>query len=418
MKWPTMNLNGLLIWLLCAVMILTPALAQTRSQAEFHESYKLEPGGTVSISNVSGYIRVTSWNENRVQVNAVKRAHSSSADLNQVEIQVSARPDRVEVRTVYHQRSVKVSVDYDVRVPRSAVLNSLTSTSGDVTVTGPVGYTVARSTSGSISVQEIKGDASLSTTSGRISAERIDGMLSVHTTGGELQINEVGHRLNARSTSGNIQATRIRDDAIASSISGSVKLERIGGRVEARSTSGQLHIVDAAGDVIAGSTSDTVRVEEARGRVTVNTTSGSIIIRQAEEGALANTISGTVEISHTRGRIEATSISGGITLQSVESREVRAKSLSGSISFQGRVYEDGRYDFEGFSGTVALRLPASSNFTLSAQSYSGEIETEFPIQLDRTATVGRPRRIQGVHGSGGAQISVKAFSGSIRLRRQ
>ncbi len=418
MNGPAVNIDGLWIRLLCAVMILTPALAQTQRQAEFHETYNLEPGGTVSVSNVSGYIRVTGWNENRVRVDAVKRAHSSSADLDQVEIQVTARPDRVEVRTVYHRRSVKVSVDYDVRVPRSAVLNSLTSTSGDITVIGPVGRTVARSTSGSISVREIKGEANLSTTSGHISAERIEGMLTVHTTSGELQISEVGGQLNARSTSGSIQAASIRDDAIASSISGSLKLEGVGGRVEARSTSSQVHVIDAAGDVMAGSTSNTVRVEEVRGRATVNTTSGNIIVRNAEGGVIANTISGTVEISHTKGRIEATSISGQIRLQNLESREVKAKSLSGGISFQGRLYEDGRYDFDGFSGAVVLWLPANSNFNLSAQSYSGEIETEFPIQLDRVAIAGRPQRIQGVHGSGGAQISVKAFSGSIRLRRQ
>src|SRR5262249_15953408 len=49
------------------------AAAQSAEQSrEMHETYDLAPGGVVSVNNTSGYIRVTSWGENRVKVDAVQ----------------------------------------------------------------------------------------------------------------------------------------------------------------------------------------------------------------------------------------------------------------------------------------------------------------------------------------------------------
>jgi DUF4097 and DUF4098 domain-containing protein YvlB len=406
--------------LISLATILTPTPAQTRDQgrAEFHETYDLNPGGTVSVGNVSGYIRVTSWDENRVRVDAVKRARRSE-DLSLVEIQVNARPDRVEIRTSYPRfRSSNVSVDYDVKVPRSAVINSLNSTSGEITVIGPVARLSARSTSGGVTAQNIHGDANLSTTSGQIAAERVDGALTIITTSGELQISDVSAQLNARSTSGSIRAFRVKDDAIVNSTSGSVRLERTGGRVISRTISGAVYVNDVAGDVHAGSVSEAVTVENVRGRVTASSTSGRVLVRNAQDGARAETVSGSIEIVSTRGRIEADATSGDIILREVDSRDLQVKSFSGSVRFQGKLYDNGRYEFGSFSGEVVLLLPADSGFTLRARTNSGEIETDFPLRLLPGDLGRRPRSLQGTYGDGGAQISATGYSGSIRIRKR
>src|SRR5262249_51527983 len=83
---------------------------------ERHESYDLASGGVVSVNNTSGYIRVTSWNENRVKVDAVKRSRREE-EYSQVEIQVTPGPGRIEIRTIYPREQVGgVSVDYHLKV--------------------------------------------------------------------------------------------------------------------------------------------------------------------------------------------------------------------------------------------------------------------------------------------------------------
>jgi DUF4097 and DUF4098 domain-containing protein YvlB len=396
------------------------AQAASQGREAFHQSYDLAPGGIVSVSNVSGYIRVTGWNENRVQVDAVKRSSQRGEDLSLVEIEVYTRPDRVEVRTIYPRgRSTSISVDYDLKVPRAAVINALTSTSGEITVTGAFARVVAQSTSGAVAARDITGDVSLATTSGQITAERIGGALKVSSTSGNLTINDADAQLSVSSTSGDIRVTRVKDGATVNSSSGSIRLERVGGRAIARASSGTVYLSDVVGDANASSTGNSVTVDNVRGRTVASSISGRVIVRNVDEGVRATSYSGSVEITNAKGRIEAETTSGGVTLARVESRELSAKSLSGGVHFQGKLYDEGRYEFRSFSSDVVLALPADSSFTLTAQTGSGEVETDFPLRLDPTSRIGGGRRrLQGTAGQGGAQITATTFSGSIRLKKQ
>src|SRR5215468_2279378 len=100
----------------------SPSLKGAAEQSsELRETYDLAPGGVISVSNTSGYIHVTSWSENRVKVDAVKRGRRDE-DAGQIEIQVTPRPGRIDIRTIYpRNEDSRISVDYDLKVPRGAV---------------------------------------------------------------------------------------------------------------------------------------------------------------------------------------------------------------------------------------------------------------------------------------------------------
>jgi DUF4097 and DUF4098 domain-containing protein YvlB len=411
---------------LCAALLVAfsaASAARAQESAEFHQSYPLDAGGTVSVTNGSGYIRVTGWGENRVQVDAVK--HGPQGQLDQIEIQVTARPDRVEIRTIIPRTSFNFrgnrSVDYDVKVPRGAVLNALSSTSGDISVTDMSARVVARSTSGNVTVRALRGEASLTTTSGDVKAENVGGPLTVNSTSGDLDIRDVSARLNTNTTSGGTRALGVRGEALVSSTSGDLRIERAEGRVSARATSGSITVIDAGGDVDAENVSDDVLIERAGGRANVTSVSGGVTIRNAREGARVNSVSGDVQITDTRGRVVVGTTSGSVNLSNVDSRDVQVSSHSGGVQFRGRLYDDGRYAFESFSSDVVLMLPADTKFTVTAKTFSGEIETDFPLQIAPGGGLGgRPRRLQGSHGSsgGGAQLTLSGFSSSLRIKKQ
>jgi len=426
------GLRGLArIWRLALILIMVyPPLfdgiapfvtAQSAQQArDLHETYDLAPGGAVSVNNTSGYIRVTSWNENRVKVDAVKRGGRGGRDedLGQVEIQVTPRPDRIDIRTFYPRYDgSRVSVDYDLKVPRGAVLNALTTTSGEITVNDPVARVTANSTSGSITVREVAGDAVLSSTSGQITAGRIGGSLSVTATSGNLVIGEVASTLNARCNNCNISARGLRDDATVRTTNGAIELERVGGRVHAEATNGRIRINDVGGDVIATSYSNSVTVTNARGHVTAVAYNGSVLVRNAGEGARANSLSGSVEISDSKGRIEAGSTNGPITLNNIDGKDVSAKSPNGGVLFTGRLYEGGRYEFFSANGNVVLTLPPDSNFNLTVASHNGSINTEFPLKLGPGAQLGGRGQIVGVVGKGGAEVRAISSNGAVHIKK-
>ncbi len=432
---------------LAALVLIAGWLAMAGREAvsaqgrEFHQTYDLAPNGTVSLTNLSGNIRITTWNENRVSVDAIKQGRSDE-ELDQVEIQVTARPDRIEIRTIYRSdppdppdppdrtgpppprrprgprgRWSGVSVDYDLKVPRTAALSPLNSTSGNITVIGPVARLIARSTSGNVTVQDVTETATVASTSGNVRAERIGGELRATSTSGNVIIDDVGSRLFAQSTSGSVTANRIRDDATLSATSGNVKLERVGGRAVARSSSGWVTVSDAGGDVQANSNSDNVTVTGVRGRVTANTISGNIVIRQADDGVRASGVSGRIEVSDAKGRIEVNTTSDSIVLNNIDSRDIQARSTSGSIRFTGKFYDDGHYEFESFSSDVLLILPPDSNFTLTTKSHSGSVNTEFPLKLDRIPSGPNRGYVAGTVGKGGAEVRAASFSGNVIIKR-
>ncbi|HEY9436377.1 MAG TPA: DUF4097 family beta strand repeat-containing protein [Blastocatellia bacterium] len=399
---------------------LKDAAAQSAEQSrEFHETYDLAPGGVVSVNNTSGYIRVTSWGEDRVKVDAVIRGRRDE-DLGQVQIQVTprpGRPDRIDIRTVYTRGDGdRLSVDYDLKVPRGAVLNALTTTSGRITVYDAVARVTSNSTSGPITVREVTGDATLSSTSGDITADRVGGSLVVTATSGNLVIGEVTSTLNARCNNCNISARGLRNDATVRTVNGSIELERIGGRVNAETTNGRIRINDVGAGVIATSYSNSITVTNARGFVVANALNGSVVIRNAGEGARASSVGGSVQISDSKGRIEADTTNGSISLANIDGKDVSAKSANGGVLFTGRFYESGRYVFFSANGNVVLTLPPESNFNLTVKSDNGSINTEFPLKLEPGAQLGRGP-IVGVIGRGGAEVQAISANGAVHIKK-
>ncbi|MCW5971486.1 MAG: DUF4097 family beta strand repeat protein [Blastocatellales bacterium] len=407
---------------------------------DLHETWDLTPGGVVSVTNISGRIRVTSWDENRVRVDGVKRA-ARGADPDQVRIEVSAQPSAIHIKTVYPNASqqnganvrvgdrrmemragrreprVDVSVDYELRVPRSAVLNSLTSVSGEIVVVGPVAQATARITDGSVTVNDVRGATTLTGASGNITARRIGGALVINTLSGEVLVEATEGSVNANTASGSIRGVDVRADAAFTSASGGIRIEKSAGRVAARTASGPVTVIDAAGAVQAESLSDIVTVENARGRVTASTLNGDLIVRNAQQGVRATAINGEITLTGVSGRIDAGTTSGDISLKETDSREITAKTTSGNISFQGRLQDDGRYHFESFSGEIVAVLPGDSGFNLTAKTYNGTINTEFPIQLAPGANLGDVRTLRGAAGTGGAELITTGYSGSIVLKK-
>ena len=391
----------------------TQTAAQPAGQfRELRQTYDLTPNGAVSIYNTSGYIRVTSWNENRVRVEAVKRGEETGP----VEVQVMPGPGRLDIRTIYPRPGgSRVSVDYDIKVPRGAALNAQT-TNGEITINDLVARVTANSTNGPITVREVAGDAELTSTNGQITTGRIGGSLSITATNGNMVIGEVASTLSAICKDCNITARGLRDDAKVQTSNGSIELERIGGRVNAEARNGRIRVNDVGGDVVAKSYSNSVMVTNARGYVVATTLNGDVVVRNAGEGARASSVSGSVEISDSKGRIEADATNGSITLNNIAGKDVIAKSTNSSVVFTGRLSESGRYVFFSANANVTLTLPSDSNFNLTIKSDNGPMNTEFPLKLGPGVQLGRGP-IVGVVGKGGPEVSAISNNGAVRIKK-
>jgi DUF4097 and DUF4098 domain-containing protein YvlB len=194
----------------------------------------------------------------------------------------------------------------------------------------------------------------------------------------------------------------------------------VGARVIARSTSGDVTVKGTKAQVDARSTSGDVVVADATEHVVIESVSGDVRASQLSGDIQSESVSGTIEIRGATGQVRAETTSGDVSLLGVTSRSVYATTVSGEVEYDGTIDTNGRYEFHAHSGDIRLGIPESTNAQFSVETFSGSLDSEFPITLPpgQRAT-GRPRRFEFTLGNGsGARIIAESFSGDIVLARR
>ncbi len=146
---------------------------------KFEQTYPLNANGRVSVENVNGSIKIEAWDRNEVKLVAVKTADSKER-LAEVEIKVDARPDYFSVETNYEnwkrnnggwKNHGKLEVDYELMVPRGAVLNEIETVNGSVEASNFTNITRISAVNGTVRATNIRGTAKLSTVNGEVVAD-------------------------------------------------------------------------------------------------------------------------------------------------------------------------------------------------------------------------------------------------------
>ncbi len=179
---------GLATGLLLAGLFCPAPCAGAEFTQELHETRALTTDGRLSLDNVNGPVRITTWDRAEVKLDAVKRAKHQE-DLDQVKIEIESKPDRLQIHTRYpdsktsagRRANNSVSVDYTLTVPRSVRLDKVSSVNGTVDIDGVRGEVEASTVNGTLKASGLAATAELSTVNGSLTAnfEHLDGVKSV-----------------------------------------------------------------------------------------------------------------------------------------------------------------------------------------------------------------------------------------------
>jgi DUF4097 and DUF4098 domain-containing protein YvlB len=143
----------------------------------FEQTYPLKANGRVSVSNVNGSITLEAWDRNEVKLVAVKTAESKER-LAEVEIKIDSKPDYFSVETDYGnyknrgwKNHGKLEVDYQLMVPRGAVLDEIETVNGSVEASNFANITRVSAVNGAVKATNIRGTAKLCTVNGEVFAD-------------------------------------------------------------------------------------------------------------------------------------------------------------------------------------------------------------------------------------------------------
>ncbi len=161
--------QALLLAPLLAIAFATlPAAAEVRE--EFHKTVAMDSNGTLSLKNVNGGVKVTAWERNEIQIDAVKTGRSEEK-LREARIEVFGSGHSVYVETKYPEHSNNgASVEYEVHVPRGARLFPVETVNGNVTVDGPQGRIKAATVNGKVEVWNAADELEIDSVNGEVKA--------------------------------------------------------------------------------------------------------------------------------------------------------------------------------------------------------------------------------------------------------
>lgn len=236
----------------------------------------------------------------------------------------------------------------------------------------------------------------------RVEGETAEGMLSITATGQHV---EVGTR----------------------SDQGQTRVERLelrvpyGTRIRVNNGNGDVTVSGTRGSIAATSFNGDLTISDATDRLELRTFNGDISATNIDGRVSVNASNGDIDLRTIRGDVEVSSLNGDIDFVDVTSTNVRAKTLSGGITFDGAIERAGEYSFNAFSGSIDMSIPANTGATLSISTFSGTVDSpDFPLTL-KPGPRSKESKGQSMTfdlGGGGARISLESFSGEITIRER
>jgi DUF4097 and DUF4098 domain-containing protein YvlB len=284
---------------------------QIRGLNRIDTTVRLDRGGAVDLSLVSGRIRVTGWDRSDVKITASIETGRLRFDANSSRVSLSVEDSDNQGRRGHRHNDVG-DAQFVVSVPRGSRL-ILEAVSGDVMARGSQGEIEATSVSGDVDVSDGVRAVSAEAVSGSVHVSQVNGNVRTEAVSGDLRAENVSGNIEASSVSGNIhlvgiQSKDVRTETVSGDITYSGSIEPSGRySFEAHSGTIRLNIPRGAGarfsvETFSGDVTTDVPVTippgskrregrmdftigDGRARVTANTFSGSIVINTGSDSS-------------------------------------------------------------------------------------------------------------------------------------
>jgi DUF4097 and DUF4098 domain-containing protein YvlB len=221
------QLSRLVVTALAALVLPLSAGAQDepgvriRGLNQIDTTVRLDRGGAVDLSIISGKIRVIGWDRSDVKISASLENGYLRFSANSSRVSLSVEDSDDDHRRGRRHNNVG-DARYEVSVPRGTRL-ILEGVSGDVISKGSQGEIEATSVSGDVDVTDGVRTVSAESVSGSVNVAEVNGNLRTETVSGDLRVENVSGDVEASSVSGNIRLVGIQSkDVRTETVSGDI----------------------------------------------------------------------------------------------------------------------------------------------------------------------------------------------------
>lgn len=203
-------------------------------------------------------------------------------------------------------------------------------------------------------------------------------------------------QVTLKTAGGHIHVTGVQTEVHAATSGGSLRFTAIRGAIHGKTAGGSIAVSDCVGET------------------EVDTSGGTISVRGGSGALQADTAGGAIRVVQYAGPVQVETSGGSITLENIGGK-ISGNTSGGSISavLLGPPLP-GEVDLATSGGSVNVTVPASLAFSLDAETSSGGVRSEVPVEFS-----GKPKRdrLVGPVNGGGPTVRLRTSGGSISVRK-
>ncbi|MCK4835839.1 MAG: DUF4097 family beta strand repeat protein [Candidatus Aminicenantes bacterium] len=216
-------------------------------EKQIKRTFPMDQDGILQLSNVNGFITLSTQNKNEISIKAIKRADRKS-DLENVIIKFEFEKKELKVFTKRIKKQSTAKVNFYVKVPKNLKSLKLNSVNGQIEIDGQLRMIKSKTVNGNIHFKGVASDSEFYAINGGvffIFQERLKGNISAETVNGTVKIElqkDSSFRIKGSTLNGGIKNdfnVAVESKFIGSKITGTInqgqyniKLKTVNGNIK------------------------------------------------------------------------------------------------------------------------------------------------------------------------------------------
>ncbi len=154
---------------------------------EFNEEYEINENTILKVANINGEVEIIRWDGNTVTLDAKVSSYKGNDELEKIKIDVIESDNVIDIETKYlGLGSVEVSTDMIIKVPNLVTVDKVTTSNGDIRISGIKGNTTVYSSNGGITITDVDGYVTATSSNGDIEIKDTTGIADLKTSNGHI----------------------------------------------------------------------------------------------------------------------------------------------------------------------------------------------------------------------------------------
>jgi DUF4097 and DUF4098 domain-containing protein YvlB len=167
-----------------------------------------------------------------------------------------------------------------------------------------------------------------------------------------------------------------------------------------------------------------IYVEQVMGDMTLDSVAGDVHLKEVSGYIIVTTTGGSLVCSQCAGKLEFNSISGNAQVLQPALNNVKLRTMTGNILFDGDFVRTGLYSMSSGKGLVEVRFSGNDSFDLNAQTATGTVDNQAAAYLKpdshgvKHIATKFSKGLFGTVGMGFAKVELSSYSGTIRILKR